>query len=203
MKSPEPRMTDQEPRMADMVTDTHLVGTDTDTGTRTTTRRPAPPSPSAELRAALGEAGLRARVTDTETGNHVRITPLDPVDARQLARLVRTGTKRALKAARALREICEGYRIDLPGLRVRQGRITLGPVQAEDGARLARLLGAVPPSAGPLDATTVSSMLSHAFAQATTGGTLSVSVRDDAPRTLELGSLDARAARQLIRALQF
>ncbi|MEV1045177.1 hypothetical protein [Streptomyces sp. NPDC049916] len=47
----------------------------------------------------------------------------------------------------------------------------------------------------------MSSMLSHAFAQTPTG-TLSVSVRDDAPGTLELGSLDARAARQLIRALQ-
>lgn len=110
----------------------------------TATPAPAPPSPSSELRAALSEAGLRAGVADTEAGSLVRITPLDPVDAQQLARLIRTGTKRALKAARTLREICAGYRIDLPGLRVRQGRITLGPIQVDDAARLARLLNAVP-----------------------------------------------------------
>lgn len=93
----------------------------------THTRTPAPPSPSSELRAALGQAGLRAGVADTEAGNLVRITPLDPVDAQQLARLIRTGAKRTLMAARALRKICEGYRIDLPGLRVEHGRITSAP----------------------------------------------------------------------------
>ncbi|MFI7291025.1 hypothetical protein ACIBRY_30915 [Streptomyces anulatus] len=163
---------------------------------------PAPPSPAAELRAALSEAGLRAGVTDAEAGNDVRITPLDPADARQLARLIRTGTKRALKTARALREICEGYRIDLPGLRVQRGRITLGPALIDDAARLARLLGAVPPTAAS-DAGTVTAMLGSAFPQATGGGVLSVSVRENAPEMLELGSIDARTARRLIRALQF
>ncbi|OCC09743.1 hypothetical protein [Streptomyces sp. PTY087I2] len=176
--------------------------TDTDTHTRPS----APPSPSSELRAALSEAGLRAGVADTEAGNLVRITPLDPVDAQQLARLIRTGTKRALKAARALREICEGYRIDLPGLRVEQGRITLGTVRIDDAARLARLLGAVPqtteqPSTAA-NAATVRTMLDQAFPQAT-GGALSVSVRENAPDLLDLGSIDARTARRLIRALQF
>ncbi|WP_103513207.1 hypothetical protein [Streptomyces sp. SM13] len=172
------------------------------------THTPAPPSPSSELRAALSEAGLRAGVADTEAGNLVRITPLDPVDAQQLARLIRTGTKRALKAARALREICAGYRIDLPGLRVRQGRITLGPIQVDDAARLARLLNAVPPTteqpdtdAAP-DAGAVKAMLTQAFPQAT-GGALSVSVRENTPDLLDLGSIDARTARRLIRALQF
>lgn len=174
----------------------------------TPTHTPAPPSPSSELRAALSEAGLRAGVADTEAGDLVRITPLDPVDAQQLARLIRTGTKRALKAARALREICAGYRIDLPGLRVRQGRITLGPIQVDDAARLARLLNAVPPTteqpetdAAP-DAGAVKAMLTHAFPQAT-GGALSVSVRENTPDLLDLGSIDARTARRLIRALQF
>ncbi|MGW1296577.1 hypothetical protein [Streptomyces sp. NPDC002533] len=176
--------------------------TDTDTHTRT----PAPPSPSSELRAALSEAGLRAGVADTEAGNLVRITPLDPVDAQQLARLIRTGTKRALKAARALREICEGYGVDLPGLRVKQGRITLGPVRIDDATRLARLLGAVPQATDQpgtdADADTVRTMLDHAFPQAT-GGALSVSVRENTPDLLDLGSIDARTARRLIRALQF
>lgn len=187
--------------------------TDTDTHART----PAPPSPSAELRAALSEAGLSADVTETESEtesetdtaagafaeNPVRITPLSPTDARQLARLIRTGTKRTLKAARALREICEGYRIDLPGLRVRHGRITLGPVHVDDAARLARLLGAVPPTTEQPDADAMGAMLGRAFPQATGGGILSVSVRENTPHILELGSIDARTARRLIRALQF
>ncbi|MFI7088028.1 hypothetical protein ACIBUR_31090 [Streptomyces anulatus] len=167
------------------------------------TYTPAPPSPSAELRAALSEAGLRADVTNAEPGSLVRIAPLAPDDARQLARLIRTGTKRALKAARVLREICEGYRIGLSGLRVRQGRITLGHVQVDDAARLARLLGAVPPTTEKLDADTVRTMLGRAFPQATGGGILSVSVEEDTPEILELGSIDARTARRLISALRF
>ncbi|MBK3562031.1 hypothetical protein JHN55_36970 [Streptomyces sp. MBT56] len=173
------------------------------------THTPAPPSPSAELRAALGEAGLSARVTapDADAQNPVRVTLLNPTDARQLARLIRTGTKRTLKAARTLREICEGYRIDLPGLRVEQGRIALGPVRIDDAARLARLLDAVPQAteqpSTTADAATVKTLLAHAFPQATGGGTLSVSVRENAPGLLGLGSIDARTARRLIRALQF
>ncbi|MFE2974246.1 hypothetical protein [Streptomyces sp. NPDC059258] len=181
----------------------------TDTHTDTRTHTPAPPSPSAELRAALSEAGLSARVTttDADAQNPVRVTLLSPTDARQLARLIRTGTKRTLKAARSLREICEGYRIDLPGLRVEQGRITLGPIRIDDAARLARLLDAVPlaterPSA-TADAATVKDLLDHAFPQATGGGTLPVSVREETPNLLDLGSIDARTARRLIRALQF
>ncbi|WP_405186309.1 hypothetical protein OG582_15665 [Streptomyces anulatus] len=167
------------------------------------TYAPAPPSPSSELRAALSEAGLRAAVTEAEVGNQVRIAPLDPSDAWQLARLIRTGTKRTLKAARSLREICEAHRIGLPGLRVRQGRITLGTVQVDDAARLARLLGAVPPTTEQPDADTVRTMLGQAFPQATGGGALSVSVREDTPEILELGSIDARTARRLISTLRF
>ncbi|MFG3407754.1 hypothetical protein [Streptomyces sp. NPDC048142] len=167
------------------------------------TRMPAPPSPAAELRAALGEAGLSAGATDTVAENRVRITPLSPADARQLARLIRTGTKRTLKAARALREICAAHRIELPGLRVRQGRITLGPVQVDDAARLARLLGAVPPTTERPDPDIVRAMLGQVFPQATGGGALSVSVRENTRGLLDLGSIDARTARRLIRALQF
>lgn len=179
----------------------------TDTDTRTNT--PAPPSPSAELRAALGEAGLSARVTEPDAAaeNLVRVTLLSPTDARQLARLIRTGTKRTLKAARALREICEGYRINLPGLRVEQGRITLGPIRIDDAARLARLLDAAPQTteqpSTTADAATVKVLLAHAFPQATGGGTVPVSVRGSTPDLLHLGSIDARTARRLIRALQF
>ncbi|XCM31564.1 hypothetical protein ABXI76_21340 [Streptomyces parvus] len=179
----------------------------TDIDTRTHT--PAPPSPSAELRAALGEAGLNARVTasDADAQNPVRVTLLSPTDTRQLARLIRTGTKRTLKAARTLREICEGYRIGLPGLRVEQGRITLGPIRMDDAARLARLLDAEPQAterpSTTADAATVRALLARAFPQATGGGTLSVSVRENAPGLLDLGSIDARTARRLIRALQF
>ncbi|MFH9683192.1 hypothetical protein [Streptomyces globisporus] len=179
----------------------------TDIDARTNT--PAPPSPSSELRAAFREAGLNARVTapDTDAQNPVRITLLNPTDARQLARLIRTGTKRTLKAARTLREICEGYRIDLPGLRVEHGRITLGPIRVDDAARLARLLDAVPQTtrqvATAADADTVKALLDHAFPQATGGGTVPVSVRERTPHLLHLGSIDARTARRLIRALQF
>ncbi|MFQ6850256.1 hypothetical protein AAIB46_05030 [Streptomyces sp. 35M1] len=179
--------------------------TDTDTRTHTS----APPSASAELRAAFREAGLNARVTapDADTQNPVRVTLLSPTDARQLARLIRTGTKRTLKAARSLREICEGYRFDLPGLRVEQGRITLGPIRIDDAARLARLLDAAPQTTEQpgtaADADTVRAMLTEAFPQATGGGTLSVSVRENTPGLLDLGSIDARTARSLIRALQF
>ncbi|MFC8623175.1 hypothetical protein [Streptomyces anulatus] len=135
-------------------------------------------------------------------GNQVRIAPLDPSDARQSARLIRTGTKRTLEAACSLREICEAHRIGLPGLRVRQGRITLGTVQVDDAARLARLLGAVPPTTEQPDAHTVRTMLGRAFPQAAGGGILSVSVREDAPEILELGSIDARTARRLISTLR-
>lgn len=177
----------------------------TDTDTRTHT--PAPPTPSAELRAALSEAGLNARVTAADAENPVRVTLLSPTDARQLARLIRTGTKRTLKAARSLREICEGYRIDLPGLRVEQGRITLGPIRIDDAARLARLLDAVPQTteqpSTTADAATVKALLDQAFPQATGGGTVPVSVRQSTPDHLHLGSIDARTARRLIRALQF
>ncbi|MEU1169729.1 hypothetical protein [Streptomyces microflavus] len=123
--------------------------------------------------------------------------------ARQLARLVRTGTKRTLKAARALREICEAYRIDLPELRVRQGRITLGACRLADAVRLARLLGASSPGPDTPDANAVQVLLAQAFSAATGGGAVDVSVRQDAPDAVELGAIDARTARRLIGALRF
>ncbi|WP_334663773.1 hypothetical protein [Streptomyces cyaneofuscatus] len=82
----------------------------------------SPAGAAAELRTALREAGLPVGATGTD--DYVQLGTLRASDARQLARLIRTGTKRTLKAARALREICEAYGIDLPELRVRQGRIT-------------------------------------------------------------------------------
>ncbi|MEU4179739.1 hypothetical protein [Streptomyces sp. NPDC026589] len=170
------------------------------------TYTPTPPSPVAELRAALREAGLNvgaAEEHEAEAPGRVRIGTLDPADARQLARLIRTGTKRTLKAARSLREICEAHRIGLPGLRVRQGRITLGTIHVDDAARLARLLGAVRPTMERPDHDTVRAMLGQAFPEATGGGALPVSVREDAPDTLELGAIDARTARRLISALRF
>ncbi|PVC94283.1 hypothetical protein DBP19_13020 [Streptomyces sp. CS090A] len=124
-------------------------------------------------------------------------------DARQLARLIRTGTKRTLKAARALREICEAYGVHLPELRVRQGRITLGACRVDDAVRLARLLGAPSPGPDVPDADAVRDLLVQAFSAATGGGTLDVSVREKASDVVELGALDARAARRLIGALRF
>ncbi|MFD6803550.1 hypothetical protein ACFWCQ_34745, partial [Streptomyces cyaneofuscatus] len=50
---------------------------------------------AAEVRTALREAGLNVGVTGDE--GHVQLDPLRPSDARQLARLIRTGTKRTLK----------------------------------------------------------------------------------------------------------
>lgn len=120
-----------------------------------------------------------------------------------MARLIRTGTKRTLKAARALREICEAYGIDLPELRVRQGGITLGACRVDDAVRLARLLGASSPGPEVPDTEAVRDLLAEAFSAATGGGTLDVSVRGDAPAVVELGALDARAARRLIGALRF
>lgn len=156
---------------------------------------------AAEVRTALREAGLNVGATGDE--DHVQLGPLRPADARQLARLIRTGTKRTLKAARALREICEAYRIDLPELRVRHGRITLGTCRLDDAVRLARLLGASSPGPDTPDANDVQVLLAQAFSAATGGGAVDVSVRQDAPDAVELGAIDARTARRLIGALRF
>ncbi|RLV67395.1 hypothetical protein STAN_2919 [Streptomyces sp. CBMAI 2042] len=67
----------------------------------------SPAGAAAELRTALREAGLPVGATGTD--DYVQLGTLRASDARQLARLIRTGTKRTLKAARALREICEAY----------------------------------------------------------------------------------------------
>ncbi|MEV4877439.1 hypothetical protein [Streptomyces cyaneofuscatus] len=159
---------------------------------------------AAELRTALREAGLHVGATGAD--DHVQLSSLKAADARQLARLIRTGTKRTLKAARALREICEAYGVGLPELRVRQGRITLGACRVDDAFRLARLLGAsspVPDVPDVPDADAVRDLLAQAFPAATGGGTLDVSVREEAPDVVELGALDARTARRLIGALRF
>ncbi|MFJ1590933.1 hypothetical protein ACIOD0_11910 [Kitasatospora albolonga] len=166
-----------------------------------TTTTISSPGAAAELRAALREAGLHVGAADGE-GN-VQLGPLDAADARQLARLVRTGTKRTLKAARALREICEAYGVDLPELRVQQGRITLGACRLDSAVRLARLLGGSSPGPELPDAETVRDLLARAFAGATDGGTLTVSVREGASDVVELGAVDARTARRLIGALRF
>ncbi|MGK3093898.1 hypothetical protein ACG93S_28165 [Streptomyces sp. WAC01490] len=161
----------------------------------------SPSGAAAELRTALREAGLPVGATGTD--DYVQLGTLRASDARQLARLIRTGTKRTLKAARALREICEAYGIDLPELRVRQGRITLGACRVDDAVRLARLLGASSPGPEVPDTEAVQDLLAEAFSAATGGGTLDVSVRGEAPDVVELGALDARAARRLIGALRF
>ncbi|MFD8059913.1 hypothetical protein ACFXA0_07765 [Streptomyces cyaneofuscatus] len=161
----------------------------------------SPAGAAAELRTALREAGLP--VGATGTADHVQLGTLRASDARQFARLIRTGTKRTLKAARALREICEAYGVDLPELRVRQGRITLGACRVGDAVRLARLLGASPPGPDVPDADAVRDLLAQAFSAATGGGTLDVSVREEASDVVELGALDARTARRLIGALRF
>ncbi|MEU0355559.1 hypothetical protein [Streptomyces cyaneofuscatus] len=161
----------------------------------------SPAGAAAELRTALREAGLPVGATGTD--DFVQLGTLRACDARQLARLIRTGTKRTLKAARALREICEAYGIDLPELRVRQGRITLGACRVDDALRLARLLGASSPGPDAPDADAVRDLLAQAFSAATGGGTLDVSVREEAADVVELGALDARTARRLIGALRF
>ncbi|MFD3645053.1 hypothetical protein ACFWVT_27070 [Streptomyces cyaneofuscatus] len=161
----------------------------------------SPAGAAAELRTALREAGLPVGATGTD--DHVQLGTLRASDARQLARLIRTGTKRTLKAARVLREICEAYGVRLPELRVRQGRITLGACRVDDAVRLARLLGASSPAPEVPDTEAVRDLLAEAFSAATGGGTLDVSVRGEAPDVVELGALDARAARRLIGALRF
>ncbi|WP_326705229.1 hypothetical protein [Streptomyces cyaneofuscatus] len=161
----------------------------------------SPAGAAAELRTALTEAGLPVGATGTD--DYVQLGTLRASDARQLARLIRTGTKRTLKAARALREICEAYGIDLPELRVRQGRITLGACRVDDAVRLARLLGASSPGPDAPDADAVRDLLAEAFSAATGGGTLDVSVREEASGVVDLGALDARTARRLIGALRF
>ncbi|MFZ4274099.1 hypothetical protein ACOZFM_15445 [Streptomyces arboris] len=166
----------------------------------------SPAGAAAELRTALREAGLPVGAAGAD--DHVQLSPLTASDARQLARLIRTGTKRTLKAARALREICEAYGVGLPELRVRQGRITLGACRVDDAVRLARLLGASSPrpdapDADVPDADAVRHLLAQAFSAANGGGTLDVSAREGAPDVVELGALDARAARRLIGALRF
>ncbi|MBK0376361.1 hypothetical protein I3215_26360 [Streptomyces sp. RB110-1] len=72
-----------------------------------------------------------------------------------------------------------------------------------------RHFGAVPPPAARpappagTDAAFVGALLGHVFPEATGGGALSVSVREEAPGLLDLGAIDARTARRLVRALRF
>lgn len=130
-----------------------------------------------------------------------------------MARLVRTGTKRTLKAARALRDIVDAYRLDLPGIQVRDGRIALGSASPATAELLARLLGSTPPgpdtlAAAPLDADRVGERLRLAFTAATGGDVLDVHAEEaeagpDVEPVLALGSIDEAAARRLVAALRF
>ncbi|MFJ2268684.1 hypothetical protein ACIOHO_20345 [Streptomyces sp. NPDC087849] len=106
--------------------------------------RPSSRHAAAELGSALREAGIRvplARHCAEPQPGRVELGPLSPGEASQLARLVRTGAKRTLKAARALRDIVDAYRLDLPGIQVRDGHIALGSTSPATAERLARLLG--------------------------------------------------------------
>ncbi|MEU3654384.1 hypothetical protein AB0E67_16430 [Streptomyces sp. NPDC032161] len=170
---------------------------------------------AAELDSALRDAGLLDVSVDQHPDpqpDFVHLGPLSPAEANRLARLIRASTKRTLKAARALRDIVDAYRLDLPGLRFRHGRIVLGGISLPDAERFARLLGApVPPDArtprsASLKAALVGERLRNAFASATGGGSLDIRVRHEATGTapvLELGSIDARTARRLVAALRF
>ncbi|WP_335937068.1 hypothetical protein [Streptomyces sp. PTD5-9] len=170
---------------------------------------------AAELDSALRDAGLPVTSVDQQRdreADFVRLGPLSPADASHLAGLVRAGTKHTLKAARALRDIVDAYRLDLPGLRFRHGRIVLGGISLPDAERLARLLGAPVPAgrlthgAPPPETARVRERLGSAFASATGGRALDVRVRREEPGTdpmLELGSIDAGTARRLVAALRF
>ncbi|MCX4866441.1 hypothetical protein OHU11_25285 [Streptomyces sp. NBC_00257] len=128
---------------------------------------------------------------------------------------MRTGTKRTLKAARTLRDIVDAYRLDLPGIQARDGRIALGSASPATAERLARLLGATPPdpdalAAAPLDADRVGERLRLAFAAATGGDALDVHVQEaeaapapDVEPVPALGSIDVTAARRLVAAPRF
>ncbi|MFE7464409.1 hypothetical protein ACFU6R_09920 [Streptomyces sp. NPDC057499] len=172
----------------------------------------APRHAAAELASAFREAGIRVPVQRgaPEPGpGVVGLGALSPAEARRLAQLVRTGTRRTLKAARALRDTLDAYRIDLPDILVRDGRIALGATSPAAAERLARLLGAAPsvPSApdSPLDADRVAERLRNAFAATTGGEAVDIRVRKspDGETVLALGSIDAAAAHRLVTALRF
>ncbi|MEV7720932.1 hypothetical protein [Streptomyces sp. NPDC088184] len=178
--------------------------------------RPPSRHAAAELGSALREAGIRvplARHCAEPQPGRVELGPLSPGEASQLAQLVRTGTKRTLKAARALRDVVDAYRLDLPGIQVRDGRIALGSASPATAELLARLLGATPPgpdtlAAAPLDADRVGERLRLAFTAATGGDVLDVHVEEaeagpDVEPVLALGSIDEAAARRLVAALRF
>ncbi|GAA2457303.1 hypothetical protein GCM10010433_69110 [Streptomyces pulveraceus] len=183
-------------------------------------QRPSSRHAAAELGAALREAGIRvplARHCAEPQPGRVELGPLSPGEASQLARIVRTGTKRTLRAARALRDIVDAYRLDLPGIQVRNGRIALGSASPATAELLARLLGATAPgpdtlTAAPLDAARVGERLRLAFAAATGGDALDVHVEEaeteaeaapSAEPVLTLGSIDVATARRLVAALRF
>lgn len=169
----------------------------------------SPAHASDELRAALSEAGLHAPVTGGAADADVRIGPLAPADARQLARLIRTGTKRTLKTTRALREICAGHRIELPWsprapgphhprARPRRGRGSPGPGPrcgaaarrpARPGRRDRRRL-----RGGPAQPRLPGGHRRRRPLRMRTGRS---------PGLLDLGAIDARTARRLVRALRF
>ncbi|MGW1430905.1 hypothetical protein ACWD6K_20095 [Streptomyces sp. NPDC002431] len=178
-------------------------------------RRPdalAPRYAAAELASALREAGIRVPVQrggPEPRSGVVGLGSLSPAEARRLAQLVRTGTKRTLKAARALRDVLDAYRLDLSGIQVRAGRIALGTASPATAERLARLLGAARPDPdtppAPLDAARVAERLRDAVAATTGGDALDVHVREtaDGKTELALGSIDATAAQRLVTALRF
>ncbi|MFE3942773.1 hypothetical protein ACFXPV_13030 [Streptomyces sp. NPDC059118] len=180
--------------------------------------RPASWHAADELGSALREAGIRvplARHRAEPQPGRVELGPMSPGEASQLARIVRTGTKRTLRAARALRDIVDAYRLDLPGIQVRGGRIALGSATPATAELLARLLGAAPAgpdtlAAAPLDAARVGERLRLAFAAATGGDALDVHVGEaeaetapDGEPVLALGSIDVATARRLVAALRF
>ncbi|MFD7069862.1 hypothetical protein ACFV97_21825 [Streptomyces sp. NPDC059913] len=181
-------------------------------------RRPdalAPRHAAAELASALREAGIRVPVQrggPEPRSGVVGLGSLWPAEARRLAQLVRTGTKRTLKAARALRDVFDAYRLDLSGIQVRAGRIALGTASPATAERLARLLGggrpdpdAPPAPPAPLDAARVAERLRDAVAATTGEDALDVHVREtaDGETELALGSIDATAAQCLVTALRF
>lgn len=79
------------------------------------------------------------------------------------------------------------------------------PAHASDGLRAALSEAGLhtPVTGGAADAAFVGALLGHVFPEATGGGALSVSVREEAPGLLDLGAIDARTARRLVRALRF
>ncbi|MEU4931052.1 hypothetical protein AB0G54_31885 [Streptomyces yokosukanensis] len=178
--------------------------------------RPTTGEASNELNRAARAAGLSISPMpemDRPT-EYVDLGKVAPETAAELARLIRSGMRRAYRTVDDLQVVCQAHGLAIPDLSVQEGKIDLGDVSVDAADRLACLLGAPPQPESRLDlnewseARKVMDRLSCAFKAATRGGFIDLyfhpdCLRCDTDAAISLGSIPVKTARRLVNALQF